>query len=155
MAGRMLHALGCIFLTGLLGWADDGPTAPIEVDGGAGKTAAVSAKEWAKLPHKKVEVKGKGVFEGVPLAEVLKLAGVSFEKHPRDRAAAYVLVEGSDGYLAILALAEVEPKVAERVVLLADRHDGKPLPHRLIVPGDKLPVRWVKQVRRVSLHRLP
>ena len=47
-----------------------------------------------------------------------------------------------------------------QVVLLADRLDGKPLakgagPYRLVVPGDKRPVRWVKQVVRVSVHRHP
>jgi DMSO/TMAO reductase YedYZ molybdopterin-dependent catalytic subunit len=127
----------------------------------AGKLVPLSAQEWAKLPRSKVEVKGKddvtARYEGVSLAEVLRVAGVSFDEHPRGRAAAYVVVEGSDGYRAVLALAEVDPKLTDRVVLLADRLDGKPLPdragpYRLVVPGDKLPVRWVRQVIRVGVR---
>jgi hypothetical protein len=38
----------------------------------------------------------------------------------------------------------------------ADRKDGKPIasgegPYRLIVPDDKRPARWVKQVRRITV----
>jgi hypothetical protein len=129
-----------------------------------GKVVALTTKEWAKLPRQKVEVKGKGdkavTYEGVSLAEVLQFAGMDFGKHPRGGAAAYVVIEGTDGYRALLALAEVDPKVTTRMALLADKLDGKPLserdgPYRLIVPGDKLPSRWVKQVARVSSHRHP
>jgi DMSO/TMAO reductase YedYZ molybdopterin-dependent catalytic subunit len=167
---RRLQGLGLIFLTGMTCLAplakagEDEPAARpglLQVSDGAGKLILLSAKDWAKLPRSKVEVKGKddatARYEGVSLAEVLRLAGVSFEDHPRGRAAAYVLVEGSDGYRAVLALAEVDPKVADRLVLLADRLDGKPLadktgPYRLVVTGDKVPVRWVKQVSRIGLR---
>ena len=154
---RRLQVLGCIFLAYLAAGADDKP-APgmLRIGDGTGKVVPLSMKEWLKLPRKKVEVKGSA-YEGVLLAEVLRFAGVSFEKHPRGRAASCVLVEGGDGYRVVLALAEVDPKVADRTVLLADRLDGKPLadkagPYRLVVPGDKLPVRWVKQVVRIDLH---
>jgi DMSO/TMAO reductase YedYZ molybdopterin-dependent catalytic subunit len=146
-------------LASLASRADDrDASASLQVGNGAGKLVALTAKEWGKLPRKKVEIKGKGVYEGVALAEVLRFAGASFEKHPRERAAAYVLVEGSDGYRAVLALAEVDPKVTDKIVLLADRLDGKALGdkvglYRLIVPDDKVPARWVKQVCRVSIHR--
>lgn len=157
-----LAGLAC--LTSLATAREEKPAAavPLQVGDEAGKFVPVPAKEWARLPRGKVQVKGQGDniarYEGVSLAEVLRLAGVSFDEHPRGRASAYVVVEGSDGYRAVLALAEVDPKLTDRVVLLADRLDGKPLPdkigpYRLIVPGDKLPVRWVKQVSRVSVRR--
>jgi DMSO/TMAO reductase YedYZ molybdopterin-dependent catalytic subunit len=155
-----------IFVAGLAclsaGAGEKAAPARLEVRGLAGKPVSITAKEWAKLPRGKFESKGKGgkasAYEGVPLAEVLKLAGVSFEEHPRGRASAYLLVEGADDYQAVLALVEVDPKVVGNVVLLADRLDGKPLPDgsgpfRLVVSGDRLPVRWVKQVVRVSVHR--
>jgi DMSO/TMAO reductase YedYZ molybdopterin-dependent catalytic subunit len=156
----------CLFVVACLSAGAGETTGPsrLEVRGEAGKAVSPSAKEWAKLPRVKVEVKGKGgkvaAYEGVSLAEVLKLAGISFAEHPRGRASAYVLVEGADGYRAVLALAEIDPKVAVKVVLLADRLDGKPLPdgagpRRLVVAGDKVPVRWVKQVVRVAVHRHP
>jgi DMSO/TMAO reductase YedYZ molybdopterin-dependent catalytic subunit len=154
MAGQRL-ALLCLVLAA----GEDPAPGTLQVGDEAGKAAALSAKEWAKLPREKVEVKGL-TYEGVSLAEVLRFAGVSFENHPRDRAASYVLVEGGDGYRAVLALAEVDPKVTDRAVLLADRLNGKPLPagagpFRLIVPADKVPSRWVKQVTRVGVYRHP
>jgi DMSO/TMAO reductase YedYZ molybdopterin-dependent catalytic subunit len=159
------HGLAACFLFVACLSAGAGETiapAKLEVRGESGKAVVVSAKQWAKLPRSKVEVKGKGgkasAYDGVPLAEVLKLAGVSFAEHPRGRASAYVLVEGADGYRAVLALVEVDARVTDKVVLLADRLDGKPLPdgvgpRRLVVSGDKAPVRAVKQVVRVSVHR--
>jgi Oxidoreductase molybdopterin binding domain len=167
---RWLRVLGCIFLTAMACLAplakagEDQPAVrpgPLQVSDGAGKLSALSAKDWAKLPRSKVEVKGKddatAHYEGVSLAEVLRFAGVSFDDHPRGRAAAYVLVEGSDGYRAVLALAEVDPKVTDRPPLLADRLESTPLaekagPYRLVVAGDKVPVRWVKQVSRIGLR---
>jgi DMSO/TMAO reductase YedYZ molybdopterin-dependent catalytic subunit len=168
MAGRYWRAACVVLVAGLacLPARADEPAPPgvLEVRGEAGKPLSLSVKEWAKLPRDKVEIKGPGdqvsIYEGVPLVEVLRLAGVAFEEHPRGRGSAYVLVEGADGYRAVLALAEVDPKVADRVFLLADRLDGKPLPdgagpRRLIVPGDKVPVRWVKQVVLVAVQRPP
>jgi DMSO/TMAO reductase YedYZ molybdopterin-dependent catalytic subunit len=168
MSGRVRRAACLVFVAALacLPARAGEPAVPgkLTVAGEAGKAVSVSAGAWAKLPRAKVEVKGKGgkatTYEGVSLAEVLRLAGVSFAQHPRGRASAYVVVGGADGYRAVLALAEVDPKVAGTVVLLADRSDGKPLPEgagpcRLVVPGDKVPVRWVKQVVRVALHRHP
>jgi hypothetical protein len=140
----------------------DAAPGTLQVSDAAGKVVSLSAKEWAKLPRVKVEVKGKDdtmvSYEGVSLAEVLRQAGVSFDEHPRDRVASYILVEGSDGYRAVLALAEVDPKLTDRTVLLADRLDGKPLaekagPYRLVVASDKLPSRWVRQVIRVAVRR--
>ncbi len=166
MAGRRLPVLSVVLAMGLAtlaaGAGEEPAAGTLQVADETGKFTSLPPKEWAKLPRQKVEVKGKGdepaAYEGVPLAEVLRFAGVSFDKHPRDRSASCVLVEASDGYRAVLALAEVDPKVSDRKVLLADRLDGKPLPngagpYRLVVPGDKVPSRWVKQVVRIAVCR--
>jgi molybdopterin-binding protein len=52
---------------------------------------------------------------------------------------------------------EIDPDITDRVVLLADRKDGKPLdakegPYRLVVPHDKRHMRWVRQVTRISVE---
>jgi DMSO/TMAO reductase YedYZ molybdopterin-dependent catalytic subunit len=163
MASWRLSVLCLALAAGLAcppaGAGDDPAPGTLQVGDETGKVTALPAKEWAKLSREKVEVKGAS-YEGVSLAEVLRFGSVSFEKHPRDRAASYVLVQGGDGYRAVLALAEVDPKVADKVVILADRLDGKPLPagagpYRLVVPGDKIPSRWVKQVVRVGVYRHP
>jgi hypothetical protein len=168
MAGRRLPVLSLVLAMGLAslpaGAGEEPAAETLQVGDETGKLTSLPDKEWAKLPRRKVEIKGKdgepATYEGVALTEVLRFAGVSFDKHPRDRAASYVLVEAGDGYRAVLALAEVDPKVSDRMVLLADRLDGKPLPggagpYRLIVPGDKVPSRWVKQVVRVGVYRHP
>jgi hypothetical protein len=136
---------------------------PLTVGNESGKTVPLTAKDWEKLPRRKIETKdkeGKAVtYEGVALTEVLRFAGVPFDGHLRGpRVANYVLIEAADGYRATFALAEVDPSVSEKVVLLADRVDGKPLaegvgPYRLVVPGDRIHSRWVRQVVRVTVQR--
>jgi DMSO/TMAO reductase YedYZ molybdopterin-dependent catalytic subunit len=127
-----------------------------------GKVVPVAAGEWEKLPHRKVEVKEKDGtatrYEGVTLAEVLRFGGVPFDGHLRGpRVANYVLVEAADGYRAVFALAEIDPSMTDKVVLVADRQDGKPLPesagpYRLVVPDDKIHSRWVRQVTRITVQ---
>jgi hypothetical protein len=72
--------------------------------------------------------------------------------------ATYVLIEAADGYRVLFSIAELESGFTDRVVILADQKDGHPLPaaegpYRLIVPGEKRPARWARQVVRVSLGR--
>jgi DMSO/TMAO reductase YedYZ molybdopterin-dependent catalytic subunit len=116
------------------------------------------------LPRRTVAVKeraGTARYEGVLLADVLRRAGVPLGGHLRGpRVAQYVLVEAADGYRAVFALAEVDPGVTDRVVLLADRRQGQPLPegvgpYRLVVPDDKIHARWVRQVTRITVQRPP
>ena len=76
----------------------------------------------------------------------------------RDTVAMTVLVAGSDGYRVAFSLAELEPELTDRVILLADTKDGEPLPpregpFRIIVPGEKRPARWVRQVSTVTVHK--
>jgi hypothetical protein len=61
-----------------------------------------------------------------------------------------------DGYRVVFALPEIDPDMTDKVVLVADRKNGKPLaggegPFRVIVPDDKRPARWVKQVSKISV----
>jgi DMSO/TMAO reductase YedYZ molybdopterin-dependent catalytic subunit len=72
--------------------------------------------------------------------------------------ATYVVVDAADGYRAVFALAELDPAQTDRVILLADRKDGQPLPAaegplRVVVPGEKRPARWVRQVKAVWIGR--
>jgi hypothetical protein len=74
--------------------------------------------------------------------------------------ATYVVAEASDGYRVLFSIAELDSRFTDRVVVLADRKDGQPLsaaegPYRLIVPGEKRPARWARQVIRISLGRAP
>ena len=58
--------------------------------------------------------------------------------------------------MVAFTLAELDPAVGARRVLLADALDGNPLgaeqgPWRLVVPDDKRPARWARQVKSVTL----
>jgi hypothetical protein len=95
----------------------------------------------------------------VPLVELLKTAGVKFGQDLRGPAlATYLVVEAADGYRAVFALPELDPAFTDRVILLADRRDGKPLderegPLRIVVPGEKRAARWVRQVVALKVGR--
>jgi hypothetical protein len=101
------------------------------------------------------------VYAGPSLIEVLKAGGLLLDPGMagiRDTVAMTVLVSATDGYRAAFALAELEPELTDRVILLADTKDGQPLspregPFRVIVPGEKRPARWVRQVSAVTVHR--
>jgi DMSO/TMAO reductase YedYZ molybdopterin-dependent catalytic subunit len=101
------------------------------------------------------------VYAGIPLMEMLKVGGLQLDSGMegiRETVAMTVVVGGSDGYRAAFALAELEPELTDRVILLAYIKDGQPLPpregpFRIIVPGEKRPARWVRQVSAVTVHR--
>jgi DMSO/TMAO reductase YedYZ molybdopterin-dependent catalytic subunit len=135
----------------------------LSVGGDVPHPVKLTASEFARLPRQSVRGKdrdGKEVeFEGVPLVEVLKTAGIKFGHDLRGPALAnYLLVEAADGYRVVFALPELDPASTDRVILLADRREGKPLdekegPLRVIVPGEKRPARWVKQVTSLKVGR--
>ncbi len=135
----------------------------LSVTGDVPRPVKWTASEFARLPRQSVRGKdrdGKEVgFEGVPLVEVLKTAGVKFGQDLRGPALAnYLVVEAADGYRAVFALPELDPAFTDRVILLADRREGKPFdekegPLRVIVPGEKRPTRWVKQVVSLKVGR--
>jgi DMSO/TMAO reductase YedYZ molybdopterin-dependent catalytic subunit len=141
---------------------DHAPAGPPKVENEKGKQTVLSPQAIAKLPRQTVEVKdakGNAVkYEGVSVAEVLRLAGVTLGKELRGPLLAnFLLAEAADGYRVVFALPEVDPDMTEKIVLLADRKDGKPLPanegpYRLVVPGDKRNMRWVRQVARLSVR---
>jgi hypothetical protein len=101
------------------------------------------------------------VYAGISLMEMLKDGGLLLDSGMaglRDTVAMTVVVGRSDGYRAAFALAELEPELTDRVILLADTKDGQPLPpregpFRIIVPGEKRPTRWVRQVSTVIVHK--
>jgi len=101
------------------------------------------------------------IYSGTPLVEVLKAGGLLLDSDMaaiRETVTMTVLVEATDGYRAVFSLAELDPELIDRVVLLADTKDGRPLPpregpFRIIVPGEKRPARWVRQVKAVIVRK--
>ena len=123
--------------------------------GGTGAEARGGAgSDLARLPRVEVRATEHGrasTFSGVSVAAVLRLAGVPVDSVRGRRAARYVLALAADDYRAAFSLAELAPDLSGRDALLVDRRDGAPLPAaegplRLVVPGDRRPARWVRQV---------
>ncbi|MGH7456112.1 MAG: molybdopterin-dependent oxidoreductase, partial [bacterium] len=104
----------------------------LTVGGEVERPLKLSLADLAKLPHRTVQAKEhngqEATFEGVPLVEILQLAGINFGEKLRGQAlATYLLIEASDGYKAVFALPELDSAFTDRVVLLADRRNNKPL----------------------------
>jgi DMSO/TMAO reductase YedYZ molybdopterin-dependent catalytic subunit len=135
----------------------------LSVSGEVPRSLELTAADIARLPRKKVRAREHGgreaEFEGVPLVEIINSTGIHLGSDLRGRALAnYLLVEAADGYKVVFALPELDPDSTDRVVLLADRRDGKPLdekhgPLRIVVPDEKRHSRWVRQVRSLKLKR--
>ncbi len=139
------------------------PAQVLSISGEVAHPLKLSAADLAKLPRRTVSAKdhdGQPVtFEGVALVEVLRLAGVEFGEKLRGKSLAlFLVVEAADGYRAVFALPELDPAFTDEVIMLADRRDGKPLseaegPWRIVVPHEKRPARWVRQVIALVVKR--
>ena len=98
-------------------------------------------------------------YGGVPVAEILKKAGAPLGKELKGpNMAAGIVAIAPDGYRVLFSLAEFDPAFSDRVILLADRRDGKPLdnregPLRIIVPGDKRHARWIRGVDALEVFK--
>ena len=91
------------------------------------------------------------------MAALLTMAGIQLgDKLRGPRLAEALLVEAADGYKVVFALAEIDPAFATREIIVADKRDGKPLdakegPLRIVVPGDKRPARWIRQITAMKV----
>lgn len=135
----------------------------LSVSGEVERPLKLTAADLGKLPQRSVRAKGhdgkEAEFAGVPLVEVLKLAGVKFGEDLRGKnLALYLVVEAADGYRAVYALPELDPAYTDKVILLVDKRAGKPLdekegPLRIVVSDEKRQSRWVRQVINLVIKR--
>jgi len=99
-------------------------------------------------------------YQGVPVEEFLKKAGLPLGKDLRGKALAiYVLAEAKDGYQVVFSLGELDSSLSGARVIVADRREGQPLPDyegplRLVIDGDKLPARSVRMLEKLEVVRL-
>jgi DMSO/TMAO reductase YedYZ molybdopterin-dependent catalytic subunit len=140
------------------------PEVSLSVSGEVESPLKLTAADLGKLPRRSVRAKdhdGKeSEYEGWPLIEVLKLAGVKFGEGLRGKnLALYLVVEASDGYRAVYALPELDPAYTDKkVVMLVNKRDGKELdakegPLRIVTPDEKMQARWVRQVTELVVRR--
>ncbi|WP_295796037.1 molybdopterin-dependent oxidoreductase [Mucilaginibacter sp.] len=97
-------------------------------------------------------------YSGVVLADILQKAGVPLGKELHGKnLAKFVVAEGSDGYQAVFALAELDKGFTDRLVIIAVTIDSKPLsptegPFRIIVQDEKKQARCVRMVRTIKVE---
>ncbi len=130
----------------------------------SGQTQSISATDVKALPHHTVTVhnphsNADETYSGVPLIDLLAKQGVPHGHDLRGKALSEcIIAAGSDGYKAVLALAEADPEFHPGEVLVADQMDGKPLdantgPFRLVVTEDKRPARSVHNLVSIEVKQ--
>lgn len=132
----------------------------LRIEGESTRPLTVSRAAFAQLPHTVVQVRDHdgtvSAYAGVLLRDILALAGVPLGEQLRGaRLALYAVVEAADKYRVVFALPELDAAFTERMVLLADRRDDRPLPAaegplRLVIPDEQRRARWVRQV--IAIH---
>jgi DMSO/TMAO reductase YedYZ molybdopterin-dependent catalytic subunit len=138
------------------------PDSPVLEVAGAAAPLKLTPDLLHRLPRKQISLPatehgGAASFEGVRLRDILSEAKVPAGTDIRGPILSWVvIVDAADGYRAVFALAELDPAFTERLVLLADTRDGKPLPPneaplRLVLPDEKRPARWVRQVTHITV----
>ena len=122
----------------------------------------LSASDLKALPRKTLNVfnpheKKEETYEGVPVQELLRRAGVPQNEKLRGSAmATYVLAEASDGYSVLYSLAELDSDFQDSDVIVADTMNGAPLdekqgPFKMLAPHDKRPARWIRMLRSLTV----
>ena len=143
------------------GWAQTALT----ISGDVTKPVTLQEAEIKNMPHTEVTAKdhdGKEHrYAGVALFELLKQAGTTLGGELRGKnLRKFVVIKAADGYEVVFALPELDPEFATRTILLADTVDGFPLvpgvgPYRVVVPEEKKPARWVRNVTSIEVRLAP
>lgn len=162
----------CLMLPVWLCWAANVPAqapqaAPelkIVVTGDVPMPVTLTAADLAAMPRETADITEqdgqKITYEGVPLQEVLKKAGIAFGRDMRGKnLAGYVLAEAHDGYAVAFGLGEIDSGLSGEKILVVDKRNGKPLfsyqgPARLVLPGDKEGARSVRMLEKLEVVKL-
>lgn len=136
--------------------------AVVKVEGEVLKPLTLTISDLAKMKHVDAVMKNReGVmqqYSGVSVFDLLQQAGVTVGKELKgENLTKYMLVRSSDGYEVVFSLAELDPSFTNRVVILADAKDGKPLadgvgPFRLVVPDENKPARSALEVTHLIIR---
>ena len=117
--------------------------------------------DLAKMPQKEAKLTDKDgkvhTYQGVSILDILQQAGVPSGKDLRgEHLSKYLLVKCKDSYQVLFSLAELDPSIADKNVILAYQIDGEKLaadrgPLRLVAEGEKKPARSSYQVEALIL----
>ena len=122
------------------------------------------AADLKALPQKtvtfhNVHTKADETYSGVPLTDLLAKYGAPTGDKLRGKGLSdYIVATGSDGYKAVLALAETDPSFHPGDVIVADTHRRQAHRRqrrsrsRLVVTEDKRPARSVHNLVSIELR---
>jgi DMSO/TMAO reductase YedYZ molybdopterin-dependent catalytic subunit len=137
------------------------PPYSVKVSGEVTTPLTLTAADLTAMPRATATAKDKQgmahTFTGVAIADILNKAGVTTGRQLKgENLAKYLLVTCADNYQVVFSLAELDSSFTDRVVILADQIDGKPLPagtgpFRMVVPGEKKPARNCFQVTAMTV----
>jgi DMSO/TMAO reductase YedYZ molybdopterin-dependent catalytic subunit len=152
-----------VFVCFFLGFASAAIAQSVKVTGEVTTPLTLSAADLASMPRTTAVAKDKQgtphTYAGVALAYIFSKAGVTTGPQLRGKnLAKYVLVTCADGYQVVFSLGELDTTFGDRIVILADQMEGKPLPpetgpFRIIVPGDKKPARNCFKVTGIAIRQ--
>lgn len=140
------------------------PSISIRVEGDVPRPYTLVGADLKTMPRQEISVSDHGTvarFEGVPVSAVLERAGIELGGALRGaRLASYVQIEAADGYRVVLAIAELDSTFTNKIVLVADRMNGAPLPTetgpaRVVISDEKRASRWIRQVTRIRVLSAP
>jgi hypothetical protein len=156
-----LSALTVLLLGLTSGMLAQTAAGPLQIKSGDKHTEltldALKAMPQKTVSFHNVHTKADESYSGVPLIDLLASLGVPHGKDLRGKGLSeYIVATGSDGYKAVLALAEVDPEFHPGDVIVADAMDGKPLddkngPFKLVVTEDKRPARSVHNLVSIEV----
>jgi hypothetical protein len=158
---RVYASLAVLFLGLAAHLSAQNATSTLHIQNGSQQTAltldALKAMPQKTVKFHNVHTSADETYSGAPLIDLLASLGVPHGKELHGKGlSGYVVATGSDGYKAVLALAEVDPEFHPGDVIVADAMDGKPLdakngPFKLVVTEDKRPARSVHNLVSIEV----
>src|SRR5262245_19715254 len=103
--------------------------AQVKVTGEVTKPLQLSMTDLAKMKRQTATLKDRDgkdhVYTGVPVMDLLQLAGVTTGKQLRgENLSKFLLVKCADGYEVLFSLAELDTGFTDKIVILADSVEG-------------------------------
>ncbi|SDZ70146.1 Oxidoreductase molybdopterin binding domain-containing protein [Variovorax sp. YR266] len=136
---------------------NEGISPSFTVSGAVGKRATFDLAALQAQPAVTLTV-GSNTYTGVSLWTLLNDASVGLKPDTAVRnpvLSMYAVVVGSDGYRAVVSLAEIAPESGNRMALVAYSLNGTPLGRngmaRLVVAGDVKPGRSVARLAAIEV----
>ncbi|MFN3380985.1 MAG: molybdopterin-dependent oxidoreductase [Runella zeae] len=122
----------------------------------------LSINDLKAMPQTQLKAKDRDGKEheygGVRLVDLFQKAGVTLGGELRgENLTKYVIARAADGYEVLFSLAEIDEEFSGRTILLVHTVDGQALPQgigpfRLVVPDERRPARWIREIKTIEIR---